>query len=95
MNIAQYGTPQSFWHNTTQYPDQTNSNNNTTSNSQIVDTGNNQAWSLALFFEVAVPLMFGTILVPLVIGSVIRWLLKAAARGQTWWRLTLAFSVIL
>ena len=95
MNIIQYGHPQSSWHNTTQYPDPTNPNNITTSTSQIVDTGNNQAWSLGLFFEIAIPLMFGTILVPLIVGSVIRWLLQAIARGQTWWRLALAFIVIL
>lgn len=40
------------------------------------------------------PLMVGTILVPLVIGSIIRMFLQGLARGRTWWRLLFATIVI-
>jgi hypothetical protein len=93
MNLNQYTTPQPFWRNATVI-DQTNPNNFTVSNSTIVDSGATQAWSLQNFFEIAVPLMVGTILVPLVIGSIIRAFLQALAGGRTWWRLVLAFLVI-
>lgn len=92
MNLNQYTTPQPFWRNATVI-DGTSSNNFTISRS-IVDSGANQTWSLENFFEIAMPLMVGTILVPLVIGSIIRAFLQGLARGRTWWRLLLAAIVI-
>ncbi|KAJ5785027.1 uncharacterized protein N7503_010239 [Penicillium pulvis] len=92
MNLNQYTTPQPFWRNATVI-NETNSNSFTISQS-IKDSGANQTWSLGNFFEIAMPLMVGTILVPLVIGSIIRAFLQGLARGRTWWRLLLAAIVI-
>ncbi|KAJ5690027.1 hypothetical protein N7462_004419 [Penicillium macrosclerotiorum] len=87
MNLNQYTTPQPFWRNATVI-------DGTTSNKLIVDSGTNQTWSLVTFFAIAMPLMVGTILVPLVIGSIIRVLLQGLAQGRTWWRLLFAFVVL-
>lgn len=70
MNLNQYPTPQPFWRNATVI-DPTNPENVTTSNSKIVDSGANLAWSLQTFFEIAMPLMVGTILLPLGVGSIV------------------------
>lgn len=43
---------------------------------------------------IAAPLVVGTILMPLVIGGIIRMILQAVSHGQTWWRLLFAFFVI-
>lgn len=96
MNINQYTTPQPFWRNSTSVDsnDPTNPNKATISNSTIVDSGANQAWSLEIFFEIALPLMVGTTLVPLIIGAIIRSILQALSRGRSWWRLLLAVVVI-
>ncbi|KAJ5375141.1 hypothetical protein N7517_007147, partial [Penicillium concentricum] len=93
MNINQYTQLQPSWHNAT-HIDPTNPENRTISHSEIVDSGANQSWSLENFFEIAVPLMVGTILVPLVIGSIIRMFLQALGRGRTWWRLLFPFLVV-
>ncbi|CAG8904442.1 unnamed protein product [Penicillium egyptiacum] len=93
MNLNQFTRPQPSWRNATRI-DPTNPENITISHSKIVNSGANQAWSLQTFFVTAVPLMFGTILAPLVIGRVIRVFLRALGRGRTWWRLLLAFFVI-
>lgn len=93
MNLNQYTQPQPSWRNATRI-DPANPNNITTSHSEIVDSGANQAWSLQLVFEIAVPLMVGTILIPLVIGSIIRAFLRALGRGRTWWRLIFASFVV-
>lgn len=93
MNIDQFTQIQPSWRNTTLI-DTTNPEKFTISNSKIVDSGANQAWSLVNFFEIAMPLMVGTILVPLVIGSFIRAFLQALGRGRTWWRLLFAFFVV-
>lgn len=61
MNLEQYTQLQPSWRNTTRI-DPTNPDNITISHSEIVDSGANQAWPLELFFEIAVPLMVGTIL---------------------------------
>lgn len=87
MNLNQFPTTQQFWRNTTFI-------DGTSSNTRIKDAGANQSWSLENFFEIAMPLMVGTILVPLVIGSIIRAFLQGLAQGQTWWRLLLAIIVI-
>lgn len=93
MNIEQYTQLQPSWRNTTRI-DPTNPDNITISHSEIVDSGANQAWPLELFFEIAVPLMVGTILIPLVIGSIIRVFLRTLGRGRTWWRLIFASFVV-
>ncbi|KAJ5202850.1 hypothetical protein N7449_004929, partial [Penicillium cf. viridicatum] len=93
MNLNQYTQPQPSWRNATRI-DPANPDNITISHSEIVDSGANQAWSLQLFFEIAVPLMVGTILIPLVIGSIIRAFLRALGRGRTWWRLIFASFVV-
>ncbi|CRL29162.1 Mg2+ transporter protein, CorA-like [Penicillium camemberti] len=93
MNLEQYTQLQPSWRNTTRI-DPTNPDNITISHSEIVDSGANQAWPLELFFEIAVPLMVGTILIPLVIGSIIRVFLRALGRGRTWWRLIFASFVV-
>ncbi|OQD99294.1 hypothetical protein PENSOL_c007G05390 [Penicillium solitum] len=93
MNLEQYTQLQPSWRNVTKI-DPTNPDNITISHSEIVDSGANQAWSLELFFEIAVPLMVGTILIPLVIGSIIRAFLRAIGRGRTWWRFIVASLVV-
>ncbi|KUM63404.1 hypothetical protein ACN42_g3709 [Penicillium freii] len=93
MNLDQVTRTQPSWRNVT-LVDETNPEKFTISNSKIVDSGANQAWSLVNFFEIAMPLMVGTILVPLVIGSIIRAFLQALGRGRTWWRLLFAFFVV-
>ncbi|KAJ5622636.1 hypothetical protein N7528_005868 [Penicillium herquei] len=87
MNLNQYTTPQPFWHNVTVV-------DGADSNELIVDSGGNQAWSLKNFFEIAMPLMVGTIFVPLIIGSIIRVILQGLARGRIWWRLSFATIVL-
>lgn len=91
MNLDQYTAPHPSWRNTTAFDIH---GSQTYSNQQIVDTGSNQAWTLANFFEIAMPLMVGTIFVPLVIGSIIRVLLQGLSQGRTWWRLFFALIVI-
>ncbi|OQE96571.1 hypothetical protein PENNAL_c0001G04784 [Penicillium nalgiovense] len=93
MNLNQFTQPQPSWRNAT-HIDVTNPGNFTISQSKIVDSGANQAWSLQNFFEIAIPLVVGTILAPLVIGSVIRAFLRALRRGRTWWRLIFTLFVI-
>lgn len=106
MNLDQF-TTQPFWRNATVIyePDSKNhsipshniSSPNVSSHnisSHINDFGAVQTWSLANFFEIAMPLMIGTILVPLVIGSIIRAFLQGLAQGRTWWRLLLTLIVI-
>ncbi|CAG8015995.1 unnamed protein product [Penicillium nalgiovense] len=93
MNLNQFTQPQPSWRNAT-HIDVTNPENFTISHSKIVDSGANQAWSLQNFFEIAIPLVVGTILAPLVIGSVIRAFLRALRRGRTWWRLIFTLFVI-
>lgn len=93
MNLEQYTQLQPSWRNVTRI-DPTNPDNITISHSEIVDSGANQAWSLELFFEIAVPLMVGTILIPLVIGSITRAFLRAVGHGRTWWRLIFASLVV-
>ncbi|KAJ5205799.1 hypothetical protein N7472_002247, partial [Penicillium cf. griseofulvum] len=93
MNINQYTKFESSWRNTTNI-DPTNPENITITKSKIVDEGANQSWSLENFFEIAVPLMVGTILVPLVIGSIIRVFLQALGRGRIWWRLLFPFILV-
>jgi hypothetical protein len=87
MNLNQFTPLQQFWHNTTFI-------DGTSSNTRIKDAGANQSWSLQNFFGIAMPLMVGTVLVPLVIGSIIRAFLQGLAQGRTWWRLLLAIIVI-
>ncbi|KAJ5731681.1 uncharacterized protein N7483_006189 [Penicillium malachiteum] len=87
MNLNQYTPLQPFWHNVTVV-------DGTNSNELIVDSGGNQSWSLDDFFEIAMPLMVGTIFIPLVIGSIIRITLQGLARGRIWWRLFFATIVV-
>ncbi|KAJ5972438.1 uncharacterized protein N7479_002356, partial [Penicillium vulpinum] len=90
MNLNQFPEPQGSWRNST-WIDPTNPENITKFYSKIVDSGANKAWELETFFEIAIPLMVGTILVPLLIGSMIR---ETFARGRTWWRLLFAFFTV-
>ncbi|KAJ5720085.1 hypothetical protein N7493_006963 [Penicillium malachiteum] len=87
MNLNQYTAPQPFWHNVTVV-------DGTDSKELTLDSGGNQSWSLKNFFEIAMPLMVGTIFVPLVIGSIIRVILQGLVRGRTWWRLSFAIVVL-
>lgn len=91
MNLNQYTGPYPSWRNATVF---NVDGSQTHSNQQIVDTASNQAWSLANFFEIAMPLMVGTIFVPLVIGSIIRAILQGLSQGRTWWRLVFALFII-
>ncbi|CAI7664320.1 unnamed protein product [Penicillium glandicola] len=94
MNLNQYTQPQPSWRNATRI-DPTNPDKFTISYSKIVDSGANQAWSLQNFFEIAMPLMAGTVLVPLVIGSVIRAVLQVLGRGRPWWKELFTYSIMM
>ncbi|KAI9372302.1 hypothetical protein BJX61DRAFT_507990 [Aspergillus egyptiacus] len=104
MNLDQISATQPFWRNATVTYEPNSKNHSIPSDnfstgshnitSRIDDAGEIQTWSLANFFMIAMPLMVETILVPLVIGSLIRAFLQGLAQGRTWWRLLLALIVI-
>lgn len=76
MNLDKYIDIESHWHNVTTYERSNDTGDNLTATmtnfTKINDASENQSWSLATFFQIAVPLVAGTILLPLVLGNIIR-----------------------
>lgn len=90
MNVDKYRA-EPHWHNVTHYEQE---DKNWTQVALIADSSENQSWGLATFFEIAIPLVVCTILLPLIVGSLVRALLQTLTRGRTWWRLGFACAVI-
>ena len=55
----------------------------------------NRAWSISLFFAVAIPLAFGTIVVPLIVGPAFRQVAQSAKERKKWWRCLVIASTIM
>ncbi|KAK8229775.1 hypothetical protein HDK77DRAFT_83112 [Phyllosticta capitalensis] len=58
------------------------------------DNGN-RSFSLSLYWAIAVPLTFGTILFPLLCGVFLRWSLQMVSKSRLWWRLFAALIGLL
>lgn len=104
MNITN-SSVYTFWTNTTSYtPTATTAdfdgnalNLNALSSSSPVATVNSsdqerqQTWEIWEFWAVALPLVIGSIIIPLVADSIIRWVARTAYQNRTWWRVIMSF----
>lgn len=60
------------------------------------DTAHNQSWSFKLFWTIAIPVAFGSIVAPVFGGSVYRWLATLWQRaGITRRRIILAWMLLI
>ncbi|KZF21182.1 hypothetical protein L228DRAFT_167725 [Xylona heveae TC161] len=55
----------------------------------------NKIWSLSTFFATSLPLAFGSIIVPLVLGAVIRYFVQFTAKYRAYWRITYIVILVL
>ncbi len=102
MNISEGSVHQ--WLKVTSYNDNnTNTNNNvsrssnsTTSNNDNNNQGspNPQVWDLRWFALLSGPLLFGTIMLPLITGPAIRYLCQSYVTLRVYWRLGFVFLAI-
>ena len=102
MNITQGSVV--HWVNITSYDnDNSNRNNNTSSNNNNSSTldrsagaggPNPQLWDLRWFALLSGPLLFGTIIIPLITGPALRYICRSYVTLRGYWRLGFALFVV-
>ena len=100
MNITEGSVK--HWLNVASYQNNNNSNgsngstssNNATTTTDEIDQGNSspQLWDLRWFALLSGPLLFGTIILPLITGPIIRYLCQSYVKLRVYWRL--GFSLV-
>ena len=100
MNITEGSA--NNWLNVASY---NNNTNNTNTNGNITSSNNNQSipspqlWDLRWFALLSGPLLFGTIIIPLITGPAIRYLCRSYVTLRVYWRfgfvlLAIAYPVL-
>lgn len=88
MNITEFSTPFSTSYNAT-------NSSSAGSSSASVDSSqgspNPQLWNMSAFGILSGPLPFVTIILPVIMGPITRWLLKTYIRLKRFWRLVYVF----
>lgn len=72
----------------------TNSNNSITANDSNLGSPSPQIWDLRWFALLSGPLLFGTIILPLITGPAIRYLCQSYVALRVYWRLGFALLAI-
>ena len=73
---------------------ETNSSSNTTSNNNIQGNLTAQVWDLRWFALLSGPLLFGTIILPLITGPAIQYLCHSYVTLRVYWRLGFVFLAV-
>jgi len=71
-------------------------NKTVTENATKISTNqaNGTLWDIKFFWITAASLAFGTIIIPVVAGSVFRRIFRFAQRNKVWWRVIVAFLAL-
>ena len=93
MNVTEQSIKN--WINVTSY-DTGNSNNtsDSTNNEQALDAPSPQVWDLRWFALLSGPLLFGTVILPLVTGPTLRYLCQSYVKLQAQWRVVFLLILI-
>lgn len=67
---------------------------NSTQSNSSADDATQRLWDLRWFAILSVPLLFATIILPLIAGPLVRWLLQTYLRFRKFWRFALPVTVV-